>query len=156
MNEKKQRVAHLNSTVCYLKNENKVLMIKFTKKWGQVYAPPGGKFETGESPLDCILREYYEETGLKLINPKLQGMSYWRDEKEGIIFIYVAEEFEGDLKEISEEGCIEWIDIKDLSNLKQFSQNEKFTPYLFKEELFEGKFLLYEKCNVLEYEIRTI
>ena len=83
-------------------------------------------------------------------------MSYWRDEEEGIIFIYVAEEFEGDLKEISEEGCIEWIDIKDLSNLKQFSQNEKFTPYLFKEELFEGKFLLDEKCNVLEYEIRTI
>ena len=93
---------------------------------------------------------------MKLINPKLQGMSYWRDEEEGIIFIYVAEEFEGDLKEISEEGCIEWIDIKDLSNLKQFSQNEKFTPYLFKEELFEGKFLLDEKCNVLEYEIRTI
>lgn len=41
MNEKKQRVAHLNSTVCYLKNENKVLMIKFTKKWGQVYVPLG-------------------------------------------------------------------------------------------------------------------
>ena len=156
MNEKKQRVAHLNSKVFYLKNENKVLMIKFTKKWGQVYAPPGGKFETGENPLDCILREYYEETGLKLINPKLQGMSYWRDEEEGIIFIYVAEEFEGDLKEISVEGCIKWIDIKDLSNLKQFSQNEKFTPYLFKEELFEGKFLLDEKCNALEYEIRTI
>ena len=156
MNEKKQRVAHLNSTVGYLKNENKVLMIKFTKKWGQVYAPPGGKFETGENPLDCILREYYEETGLKLINPKLQGMSYWRDEEEGLIFLYVAEEFEGDLKEISEEGCIEWIDIKDLSNLKQFSQNEKFTPYLFKEKLFEGKFLLDEKCKVLEFEIRTI
>lgn len=46
-------------------------MIKFTKKWGQVYAPPGGKFETGEKPLDCILREYYKETGLKLINPKI-------------------------------------------------------------------------------------
>ena len=28
--------------------------------------------------------------------------------------------------------------------------------YLVKEELFEGKFLLDEKCNVLEYEIRTI
>lgn len=46
-------------------------MIKFTKKWGQVYAPPGGKFETEEKPLDCILREYYKETGLKLINPKI-------------------------------------------------------------------------------------
>lgn len=156
MIEKKQRVAHLNSTVCYLKKDNKVLMIKFTKKWGQVYAPPGGKCEEGESPLDCILREYYEETGLKLINPKLQGMSYWRDNAEGIIFIYVAEDFEGNLKEKSEEGCIEWIKIEDLPNLKQFSQNAKFTPYLFKEELFEGKFLLDENCKVLEYKIRII
>lgn len=140
-----------------LKKDNKILMIKFTKKWGQVYAQSGGKFEKGESPLDCILREYYEETGLKLINPRLQGMSYWKDNSEGIIFIYVAKEFEGDLKETSEEGCIEqWIDVENLSNLKQFSQNEKFTPYLFKEELFEGKFLLDEKCNVIEYEIRTI
>ena len=156
MENKKQRVAHLNSTVCYLKKDNKVLMLKFTKKWGQVYAPPGGKFEIGESPLDCILREYYEETGLKLINPKMQGMSYWKDNAEGIIFIYVAEEFEGNLNFKSEEGCIEWINIEDLSNLKQFPQNEKFTPYLFKKELFEGKFLLDEKCNVLEYEIRTM
>ena len=156
MSEKKNRIAHLNSTVCYLKKENKVLMMKFTKKWGQVYAPPGGKFETGENPLDCILREYYEETGLKLINPRLQGMSYWRDKAEGIIFIFVAEEFEGDLKELSEEGCMEWIEVEDLSKLKQFSQNEKFTTYLFKKELFEGKFLLDEKCNVIEYKIRNI
>ena len=156
MSDKKQRVAHLNSTACYLKNNDEVLMIKFTKKWGQVYAPPGGKFEEGETPLECILREYYEETGLKLINPKLQGMSYWRDDKEGIIFIYVAEEFEGDLKEASEEGVLEWIKTKDLANLKQFSQNEKFTPYLFKEEVFEGKFILDEKCDVIEYKIRMI
>jgi 8-oxo-dGTP diphosphatase len=156
MSDKKERIAHLNSTVCYLKKDNKVLMIKFTKKWGQVYAPPGGKFEEGESPLDCILRGYYEETGLTLKNPKLQGISYWKDTAEGIIFIYVAEEFEGNLKEETEEGCINWIDLEDLFNLKQFSQNEKFTPYLFKEKIFEGKFLLDEKCNVIKYEIRTI
>lgn len=156
MNDKKQRIAHLNSTVCYLKQDDKVLMIKFTKKWGQVYAPPGGKFEVGESPLDCILREYYEETGLKLINPKLQGISYWKDDTEGIIFIYTAKEFQGDLKEISKEGNIEWIRIEDLSKIKQFSQNEKFTSYLFKEELFEVKFLLDDKCNVIEYKIRNI
>ena len=72
----KERIAHLNSTVCYLKKDNKVLMIKFSKKWGNVYAPPGGKFEKGESPLDCIIREFKEETGLTLVNPKLQGISY--------------------------------------------------------------------------------
>ena len=83
----KERISHLDSTACYLKKGNKVLMIKFSKKWGQVYAPPGGKFETGETPLDCITREYYEETGLTLINPKLQGISYWKNKTEGIIFI---------------------------------------------------------------------
>ena len=69
-------------------------MIKFTKKWGKVYAPPGGKFETGESPLDCIIREYYEETGLTLVNPKLQGISYWKDSNEGIIFTNNKENLE--------------------------------------------------------------
>ena len=84
------RVSHLDATVCYLKKDNCVLMIKFLKKWGQVYAPPGGKFKSGESPLDCIKREFYEETGLTLINPRLQGISYWKDSAEGIIFIYTC------------------------------------------------------------------
>lgn len=153
---KQPRTSHLDATVCYLKKDDKVLMLKFNKKWGQVYAPPGGKFETGESPLDCIIREYYEETGLKLVNPRLQGMSYWKDTSEGIIFVFVAEDFEGELKNISDEGYSEWIDVKDLRNIKQFPQNEIFMPYLFKDKLFEGKFLLDDKCNVLNYKIREI
>lgn len=152
----KDRIAHLNSTVCYLKKDNKVLMIKFSKKWGQVFAPPGGKFESGEIPLDCITREFYEETGLTLINPRLQGISYWKDSAEGIIFIYTAEEYKGELNMTSSEGELEWIKIDDLLSIKQFDQNEKFTPYLFKDELFEGKFLLDDKCKVLKYEIRNM
>lgn len=93
----KKRVAHLNSTACCLKKDGKVLLIRFAKKWGQVYAPPGGKFEAGETPLDCILREFYEETGLTLLRPKLQGISYWKDDAEGIIFVFTAEDFDGDL-----------------------------------------------------------
>lgn len=153
---KQPRISHLDATVCYLKKDDKVLMLKFNKKWGQVYAPPGGKFETGESPLDCIIREYYEETGLKLVNPRLQGMSYWKDTSEGIIFVFVAEDFEGELKNISDEGYSEWIDVKELSNIKQFPQNEIFMPYLFKDKLFEGKFSLDDKCDVLAYKIREI
>ncbi len=153
---KKERISHYNSTVCYLKKDDKVLMIKFSKKWGNVYAPPGGKFEKGESPLDCIIREFKEETGLTLVNPKLQGMSYWQDSAQGIIFVYTAEKYKGELVLKSEEGNLEWIKLEELQNIKQFMQNEKFTPYLFKDEIFEGKFLLDEKCNVIEYKIRTI
>lgn len=152
----KERISHYNSTVCYLKKDDKVLMIKFYKKWGNVYAPPGGKIEKGESPLDCIIREFKEETGLTLVNPKLQGMSYWQDSTQGIIFVYTAEKYEGELVLKSEEGNLEWIKLEELQNIKQFMQNEKFSPYLFKDEIFEGKFLLDKKCNVIEYKIRTI
>lgn len=152
----KERVAHLNATACYLKEDDRVLMIKFSKKWWQVYAPPGGKFESGETPLDCIMREFTEETGLTLINPRLQGISYWQDSAEGIIFIYTAEKYQGKLNEICSEGELEWIKIDDLLSIKQFAQNEKFTPYLFKEERFEGKFLLNDSCEVLTYEIREM
>lgn len=152
----KERVKHLNATVCYLRVDNKVLMIKFAKKWGQVYAPPGGKFEIGESPLDCIIREFKEETGLTLVNPKLQGYSYWHDEYEGIIFVFVASSYEGELTRESEEGTLEWIDVNELETINQFEQNKIFTPYLFKDEIFEGKFLLNSDCKVIEYDIRGI
>ena len=152
----KERISHLNSTVCYLRKDNSVLMIKFAKKWGQVYAPPGGKFESGESPLECIIREFFEETGLKLVNPKLQGISYWKDSDEGIIFIYTADEFEGELITNSSEGNLEWIKLNELLSIKQFEQNEKFTPFLFKNKLFEGKFLLDNDCRVVKYEIKEM
>ena len=90
-----------------------------------------------------------------MINPRLQGMSYWKDESEGIIFVYTAEDFEGDLTTVSEEGTLEWIRLEDLAEIPQFDQNQKFAPYLFKNELFEGKFLLDSKCRVLKYEIRN-
>ena len=86
-----------------------------------------------------------------MINPKLQGISYWQDTVEGIIFIYTADKFEGDLIENSSEGKLEWIKIDDLLSIKQFEQNEKFT-----DELFEGKFLLDDECKVVKYEIRKI
>lgn len=153
---KKHRISHLNATACYLKKDDEVLMIKFKKKWGCVYAPPGGKFESGETPTDCIIREFYEETGLTLVNPKLQGISYWKDSYEGMIFIYVAEEAKGELTIDTDEGNLEWVKLSELDNINQFDQNKKFTPYLFKDKMFEGKFLLDDTCKVLDFSIRNI
>ena len=152
---KKQRLLHYNATACYLKKDDKVLMIKFNKKWGQVYAPPGGKFEECESPIECIIREFYEETGLMLVNPRLQGISFWHDSVDGIIFVYTAENYTGSLKLTSEEGTLEWVKFENLSLINQFDQNKYFTPYLFKSEIFEAKFILDDKCRVLKHEIKV-
>lgn len=152
---KKERIVHYDSAACYLKVDGKILMLKYHKKWGQVYTPPGGKFESGETPLDCVTREFLEETGLTLINPRLQGISCWKDSYEGIIYIFTATDYKGELRE-SEEGTLEWIEEEKLASLHQFSQNQKFMDYLFQPEIFEGKFELDENCEVVKGEIRII
>lgn len=146
------------STACYLKQDNKILMIKFNKKWGQVYAPPGGKINFNETPTECMIREYQEETGLTLKNLNLKGLAYWNwlDKELGIIYIYVADSYEGELTRESVEGTLEWIDTNELSNLKQFNMNQKFQNYLFEDGIFEGHFLLNEDNSVKEYSIRKI
>ena len=146
------------ASICYLIEEDKVLFIKFKKKWGQVYCVPGGKEEIGETPLECAKREFKEETGLDIINPKLKGISYWNwiDKKYGLIFIYTANEYAGALERETEEGTLKWINIKDIPNLNQFDMNSKFNEKIFSEGLFEGHFKLNEDDTVNEYHLTDI
>lgn len=110
----------------------------------------------GETPTECMIREYQEETGLTLKNLKLQGISYWNwcDEESGII--YIADSYEETLTLEFSEGVLEWIDIEKSPHMKQFDMNQKFQNYLWKEEIFEGKFLLNQDDTVNEYSIRKV
>lgn len=56
------------STLCYIEKDGKYLMLHRTKKKHDInkgkWLGIGGKFEEGESPEECIIREVKEETGL--------------------------------------------------------------------------------------------
>lgn len=60
-----------NTTLCYIENERgDYLMLHRVKKENDCnrdkWIGVGGKFEDGESPEECVLRETLEETGLTL------------------------------------------------------------------------------------------
>ena len=59
----------INSTLCYLERGEEYLMLHRVKKKNDVnhdkWIGVGGKFQEGESPEDCILRETWEETGVQ-------------------------------------------------------------------------------------------
>ena len=66
------------TSLCYIENSGRYLMMhRISKdndenkgKWIGV----GGKFEEGESPEDCMLRETFEETGIKVTDFKYRGI----------------------------------------------------------------------------------
>ena len=68
----------LLTTLCYLEQDGKYLMLHRIKKQNDVnrdkWIGIGGKFEFGESPEDCLLREAYEETGYTLTDYRLRGI----------------------------------------------------------------------------------
>ena len=58
----------VNTTLCYIEKNGCYLMLHRTKKEHDYnkdkWIGIGGKFENGESPEDCAVREIREETGL--------------------------------------------------------------------------------------------
>ena len=53
------------ATLCYIRRENKTLMLHRIKKQNDIHQGKwnglGGKFEQGESPEECVVREVREE-----------------------------------------------------------------------------------------------
>ena len=66
------------STLCYIEKDGCWLMLHRVKKKNDVnhdkWIGVGGKFEEGESPEDCLLREVREETGLTLTEYRFRGL----------------------------------------------------------------------------------
>ena len=112
----------INTTLCYIEKDGRYLMMHRVKKENDLnhdkWVGVGGKFENGESPDDCLLREVKEETGLTLLSWSLRGVvtflsDVWAPE---YMFLYTAEAEDAPLKEC-EEGVLEWVRKEDVYDL---------------------------------------
>lgn len=99
---------------------------------------PGGHVEPGESITQSVVREVYEETGLRLAHPRLCGIKDWiqDDGSRYIIFLYKCDEFSGELKS-SEEGEVFWADRADLPGMNLSSGMEETFRAFFEDDISE-------------------
>ena len=76
---------------------------------------PGGHVEPGESFVESVIREVWEETGLTIENPKLCGTKQFQTRKgeRYVVFFYKTNRYSGQLKS-SDEGEVFWIPRTDL------------------------------------------
>ncbi|MBU2491452.1 MAG: 8-oxo-dGTP diphosphatase [Bacteroidetes bacterium] len=146
------------ATLCYIIKDGKTLMIYRNKKENDYHEGKwnglGGKFEAGESPEDCAIREMKEETGLDVKNPIMKGFITFPN-FDGVddwyVFVFVFHDFEGDLIE-SPEGHLEWIDNDKLIELNLWEGDKIFIPWLFQEKFFSAKFN-YENGKFIDHEV---
>ena len=102
-----------------LENGKVVLQYRSPEKthWAG-HAFPGGHIEEGESLVESVIREVYEETGLTIADPKLVAVKDWEPDEGGryIVFCYKATEFTGQLRS-SDEGEVSWVQKDQIPNL---------------------------------------
>lgn len=131
------------ATLCYISRydglNREYLMLYRNKKQDDPnegkWIGVGGKFEPGETPDECMLREVREETGLELTSYHFCGVIHflsdtWEDED---MYLYRAEADAAIKMPACEEGELRWIPEDQLMNLPMWEGDR-----LFLEPLLEG------------------
>lgn len=145
------------ATLCYVRKDGKTLMIHRVKKQNDLHAGLwngiGGKFDAGESPENCVIREVREESGLEIKNPKLKGFLTFADfgGEDWYVFVFVAREFSGDLID-SKEGNLAWVADEKILSLPLNEDDKYFLPLLEKNGFFSAKFI-YKGNKILSHSI---
>ena len=129
------------STLCYIEKDGCWLMLHRTKKKNDInhdkWLGIGGKFEEGESPEECLLREVREETGLTLTDYRFRGLvTFVSDEAPTeYMHLFTATGFTGTLREC-DEGTLEWVPIGEVGRLPLWQGDRLFLSLLRQEGPF--------------------
>ena len=143
------------TTLCYLERGDRYLLLHRTKKENDAnrdkWIGVGGKFETGESPEDCLLREVREETGLTLTSYRYRGIVTFVSDVYPCEYmhLFTADGWVGE-QNVCDEGELEWISKKDFSALPMWEGDRIFLSLLEANAPFFSLKLTYKGEHLTE------
>ena len=138
-----------NTSLCYIERDGCYLMLHRTKKVNDEnhdkWIGVGGKFEEGESPEECMLREVQEETGLTLTAWRYRGIVTFVSDEWGseYMHLFTADGYTGELKSC-DEGELEWVEKQRLLSLPIWEGDKIFLRLLDSEQPFFSLKLRYQ------------
>ncbi len=144
------------TTLCYIENEGKYLMLHRVKKNHDINAGKwigvGGHVENGETPEECLLREVKEETGLRLTAYRLRGLVTFLSDvcEPELMCVFTADAYDGELIEC-DEGELAWVDKSEVLGLPTWEGDRVFLERLLSgDERFFSIKLRYEGDRLVE------
>ena len=138
----------IDSTLCYLYRGDEVLMMHRTRKKNDMnhdkWIAIGGRFEEGESPEDCAIREVREETGLTMTSWRYRGLVTFVNDlyETERMHLFTSDSFEGELTDC-DEGDLAWIDKTAVTSLPIWEGDRVFLDLLTREIPFFSLKLTY-------------
>lgn len=137
------------STLCYMERGDSYLMLHRVKKKNDVnhdkWIGVGGKFEEGESPEECLLRECFEETGLTLTEWRYRGLVTFVSNQAPTEYmhLFTASAWTG-TPHPCDEGELAWLCRRELLALPMWEGDRIFLRLLEEDAPFFSLKLRYE------------
>jgi 8-oxo-dGTP diphosphatase len=136
-----------------IKNGRILLQKKAEGKFGAgKWNGAGGKINPNETPDECVVREVFEETGLKISNPMEIGlMSFYfgdRYQVDIVVHVFLANSFSGIIK-ASDEGELHWFRLAEVPYGEMWPDDTHWFPLMLSGKKFEGRFYFDEEGKKL-------
>ena len=125
----------VRTTLVYIEQNHAYLMLYRNKKKNDLnegkWVGVGGHLEDGESPVACMKREVFEETGLTVTSYRYLGKIYFLNSKypAEVMYFYHVDEVTGQLIDCN-EGVLRYIDIDEVYDLPMWDGDRIFMPLL--------------------------
>ena len=145
----------IDTTLCYIEHGDGYLMLHRVKKENDInrdkWIGLGGKFEKDESPEECLLREVYEESGLRLTSWRYRGIVTFVNTvcPTEYMHLFHATGFTGTPKDC-DEGELAWIDKRQLAALQQWEGDRIFLRLMDEHVPFFSLKLVYAGDTLTE------
>lgn len=144
-----------NTTLCYLEQNGQYLMLHRIKKENDEnhdkWIGIGGKFEDKESPEDCMLREFAEETGYTITDYRYRGIVTFVSDLYPTEYMHLfhASGYTGTPIEC-DEGELAWVDKSFVRGLPLWEGDKIFLDLLDQDIPFFSLKLVYEGDRLVQ------
>ena len=144
------------TTLGYLEKNDSYLLLHRIKKQNDInkdkWIGVGGHFEDFESPDECLVREVFEETGLKLNSYQFRGIVTFVSHDSGekmyeYMCLYTSSDFSGNMIDC-DEGKLEWVKKADMKKLNFWEGDYIFLDLIEKNEPFFSLKLEYKNGSL--------